>query len=519
MTTLAPRGIYASGKSASAAGLCVHGDTIVYTDAGDIKIKDLVEPRMTSPEEYRPGIWRQPVSGCGVISITKNGYPEGLPVTFVWKIKSPDELVELITDDGNVLVLTKETKIMARDGMNIDWVSASDIRQGMLAVVVDREKMVPRTVEIKEANTVRSDHEFVYDLTVEPAHSFLGNGFIVHNTAAAVKDDFSGEGGRWMLEAGALVLADKGLACIDELDKMSEHDTSALHEAMESQKISVAKAGITATLPCRCSLLAAANPKRGRFGDGDIGEQINLPPALMSRFDMIFTLKDKPEVKADTRLTEHILNAHRRGQVRKSGITGEIEDLAGRIMTETASITPSYGREIMRKYVAYSKRITPVMSDDAYDRIRENYLSIRRTGGGNLKSVPITARQLEAYIRMSEASARARLSKIVTKDDAERAIRIIHYYLDKVFGNEGTTVWDSDRVSTGMPATVRNVMQLVKDTIREYVAEKGMGISKGELIGELAGQIQENEITVALEKMVSGGEVYTPSFDVYKLLE
>ncbi|MDR0779005.1 MAG: minichromosome maintenance protein MCM [Methanomassiliicoccaceae archaeon] len=338
-------------------------------------------------------------------------------------------------------------------------------------------------------------------------------------TAAAVKDDFSGEGGRWMLEAGALVLADKGLACIDELDKMSEHDTSALHEAMESQKISVAKAGITATLPCRCSLLAAANPKRGRFGDGDIGEQINLPPTLMSRFDMIFTLKDKPDPKADTRLTEHILNAHRRGQVRKSGTTEGMEDLAGKIMAETGSITPSYARDIMRKYVAYSKRITPVMSDDAYSRIRENYLKIRATGGGNLKSVPITARQLEAYIRLSEASARARLSRIVTKEDAERSIRIIHYYLDKVFGNEGTTVWDSDRVSTGMPAAVRNVMQLVKDTIREYVAEKGVGISKGELLGALAGQIQEKEILLALKKMDAEGEIYAPAFDVYKLLE
>jgi replicative DNA helicase Mcm len=517
MTTLAPRGIYASGKSASAAGLCVHGDTMIYTDSGDMKIKDFVEPRMTAPEEYRPGIWRQAVSGNGVIAITEKGYPEGLPVTFVWKIRAPDRLVELITENGHRILITKETKIMARAGMNIGWTEAGEITPGMLVMFVNKEKMMPHTVEIKEVNIIRSDSEYVYDLTVDPAHSFLGNGFVVHNTAAAVKDDFSGDGGRWMLEAGALVLADKGLACIDELDKMSEQDTSSLHEAMESQKISVAKAGITATLPCRCSLLAAANPKRGRFGDGDIGEQINLPPTLMSRFDMIFTLKDRPEKKADARLTDHILNAHRRGQVRKSGVTEGIEDLAGKIMAETESINPAYLRDIMRKYVAYSKRITPIMSDEAYSRIRENYLKIRSTGGGNLKSVPITARQLEAYIRLSEASARARLSRIVTEDDAERSIRIIHYYLDKVFGNEGTTVWDSDRVSTGMPATVRDSMQLIRDTIQEYVAEKGVGISKGELIGELAGQIQEKEIVRALEALFNDGEIYTPSHEVYKL--
>ncbi|MBR1888761.1 MAG: minichromosome maintenance protein MCM, partial [Candidatus Methanomethylophilus sp.] len=138
-------------------------------------------------------------------------------------------------------------------------------------------------------------------------------------TAAAVKDDFGGDG--YTLEAGALVLADKGLACIDELDKMSEQDRSSLHEAMESQKISVAKAGITATLQCRCSMLAAANPKQGRFDkEADtLASQIDLPPALISRFDLIFAFTDTPNERHDREITQFILNVHRRGQALQHG--------------------------------------------------------------------------------------------------------------------------------------------------------------------------------------------------------
>ena len=133
-------------------------------------------------------------------------------------------------------------------------------------------------------------------------------------TATAVKDEF-GEG-RWTLEAGALVLADMGIAAVDEMDKMQKEDRSALHEAMEQQSISVAKAGITATLKSRCALLGAANPKYGRFDMyGDIADQINMPPSLLSRFDLIFIMTDQPEQKRDLAIAEHILKAHGVGEL------------------------------------------------------------------------------------------------------------------------------------------------------------------------------------------------------------
>lgn len=511
MSAVAPRGIYASGKSASSAGLCVHGDTVLYTDSGDVTIKDFVDSRMTDPEQYRPGIKRQKVSGGKVVSVTDAGYPKGAPVSYVWKIDTPSFLVEIVTDTGSIM-LTPETRIMARRGMIFDWIEASELAPGALVLIAGKEKMVMRAVEIKEANRITDNlPEFVYDLTVEEAHSFLGNGFAVHNTAAAVRDDTEG----WMLEAGALVLADMGLACVDELDKMDEEVTSSLHEALESQKISIAKAGITATLQSRCSLLAAANPKHGRFdGEEALANQINMPPTLLSRFDMIFIMLDRPDTANDRKISEHILKVHHRGQVRKSGIGTDAENWLDE------NIVPVYTKDLLRKYVAYSKRyIVPVMTDGASKELGDMYRSIRSTSGGNNKRVPITARQLEAMIRLAEASARARLSGTVTSEDSQRAIRLFKYSMDKVIGTDknGKTMWDIDRITTGIPETARNDLHTVRKIIGDYETEFGQGISKKELELRTEGIMSEFELHKALDKLTKDGDIYAPSFDTYRV--
>ena len=285
-------------------------------------------------------------------------------------------------------------------------------------------------------------------------------------TAAAVRDDFGD--GRWTLEAGALVLADKGLACIDELDKMTDQDRSSLHEAMESQRISVAKAGITATLQCRCSMLAAANPKFGRFEeDTPIADQIDLPPALMSRFDLIFVLTDKPEKRKDTAITEHILKAHQRGQVRMMPEGTHIDGVdPKRILENTDNIRPVYDVEILRKYVAYSKRMTPVMTEDAKSIIEKSYLRIRAMGGDG-SSVPITARQLEAFVRLSEASAKMRLSSVVTDVDANRAVDLVEDYLRRIAGSDDGG-FDIDKIATGISSKDRNKMDVVREIMRDF---------------------------------------------------
>ncbi|MCL1978735.1 MAG: minichromosome maintenance protein MCM, partial [Methanomassiliicoccaceae archaeon] len=329
-------------------------------------------------------------------------------------------------------------------------------------------------------------------------------------TAAAVKDEFGD--GRWTLEAGALVLADKGLACIDELDKMTPQDRSSLHEAMESQRISVAKAGITATLQCRCSLLAAANPKFGRFDTVglSITSQIDLPPALMSRFDLIFVLTDKPDAAADRELTAHILNVHRRGQARQ--IRDDTPLVVGvdikKIKEETQTVKPVYEQDMLRKYVAYSKRIVPVMTEEAMEMIKVNYLSIRAMGAGENDSVPITARQLEAYVRLSEASARMRLSRVVEGEDAARAVRLVEYYLDKILAPDGGQ-WDIDNLSADYTKKDRNDLTILLDIFNKHSTTDGL--SEDEVVNyALSDGLSESKTRKLLNKMVEDSTLFCP---------
>ena len=333
-------------------------------------------------------------------------------------------------------------------------------------------------------------------------------------TAAAVKDDFGGEG--YTLEAGALVLADKGLACIDELDKMTVQDTSSLHEAMESQKISVAKAGITATLQCRCSLLAAANPKEGRFDteSENLSDQINLPPALISRFDLIFVLTDIPDEDRDRKITEFILKVHRRGQALQYKDQEVLDGVdLKEIRDQTSNIKPYYDIEFLRKYVAYSKRITPVMTVKASKMIEEAYMAIRMSGKDK-KTIPITARQLEAYVRLSEASAKMRLSHFVDEEDARRAIDLVEYYLSKMAGDKGGN-YDVDRIISSQSSRQRKNNGLLLGIISSCPDKEGMLYD--DLLPLAAEEgFTEAELKTMLRKMTANGMIYSPATDRYK---
>jgi replicative DNA helicase Mcm len=319
---------------------------------------------------------------------------------------------------------------------------------------------------------------YIYDLTVQDSHNFVANGLLAHNTAAAVKDEF-GEG-RWTLEAGALVLADKGVAAVDELDKMTPQDRSSMHEAMEQQRISIAKAGITATLQSRCAVLGAANPKYGRFDTTQyLAQQINIPVALLSRFDLIFTITDTPDSEKDLLIAEHILRSHTIGGIdRHRKETGE--EIEGEEELPRY-VEPYLDRELFRKYVAYAKRIFPIITKEASTTLRDYYTSIRKQGEPEGSSVPITARQLEAFVRLSEASARVRLSDKVTEDDAQRAIRIVEYYLRKVAGEEGR--FDIDIIESGTSQSQRERIRTIR-TIIKNLAEGGSPVEHEDIIAE-----------------------------------
>ena len=334
-------------------------------------------------------------------------------------------------------------------------------------------------------------------------------------TAAAVKDEF-GEG-RWTLEAGALVLADKGLACIDELDKMTDQDRSSIHESLEQGTISVAKAGITATLQSRCAVLGAANPKYGRFDDNQpVADQIDLPPALLSRFDAIFTMTDKPDAEKDRNLAVHLLRVHRRGEVRLQESPESITAVDTReILRDSAGLIPAMDREFLRKYVAYSKRIIPIMSDEAMRTLENYYVNIRKLGEGEEASVPITPRQLEALIRLSESSARAGLNQIVSGDDAARAIKIVEYYLSKVASESGKL--DIDLIATGTSRSQREQIYVVRNMIQQMSDEKRGGSEEALIQRASAENIPEDRVRALLKRLSEGGEVYRPQPGYYRL--
>lgn len=328
-------------------------------------------------------------------------------------------------------------------------------------------------------------------------------------TAAAVKDEF-GEG-QWTLEAGALVLADMGVACIDEMDKMEKSDQSAMHQAMEQQEISIAKAGINATLKSRCAVIGAANPKLGRFDEFEpVSEQINMPPALLSRFDLIFSLKDKPSRDKDAQLSAHILKTHLAGEVREhrranpSGAFSLEEESA--LMTR---VEPELHADVFRKYVAYAKRnVFPVMTDQAIARIQGHYVDLRSAAKDG--AIPLTARQLEAFVRLSEASARIRLSQEATIDDAERAIRIVQTYMQSVGTDSETGQFDIDKIATGVTHSQHDRLRTVQDIIRTLAKESDKGYAREDDVVRDAGQrgIPAAEALKALETLKRNNSVY-----------
>ncbi|MHB8163707.1 MAG: minichromosome maintenance protein MCM [Methanoregula sp.] len=337
-------------------------------------------------------------------------------------------------------------------------------------------------------------------------------------TAAAVKDEF-GEG-RWTLEAGALVLADMGVAAVDEMDKMSKDDRSALHEAMEQQTVSIAKAGITATLKTRCALLGAANPKYGRFDMfGDIADQINMPPSLLSRFDLIFIMTDQPEQKRDLAIAEHIIKTHSVGELiaqhKKSPIPGVTQEY---ILQQLKPVMPDVDPTLFRKYIAYAKRTCfPMLSPEAKEALIGYYLRLRGLAEPN-KAVPVTARQLEALVRLAEASARIRLSNTIEIGDAERVVHIVDACLRQVAYDAKTGTFDIDKVTTGISKEKRDIVRVIKDAIRDIGGE-GRRAPIDQVIEAVSSKgFSRDKVRDGIDMLLRHGEAMEPKAGIIQLI-
>ena len=307
-------------------------------------------------------------------------------------------------------------------------------------------------------------------------------------TATVVRDEYLRG---WSLEAGAMVLAHKGLVCIDELEKMDPQDRSAMHEAMEQQTITISKANVQATLRAETSVLAAANPKFGRFDPfQSVAQQIDLPPTLINRFDVIFTLRDIPDREKDRKIASHVLREH----------LNEGQDM----------LIP---RNLFRKYVAYAKqRVKPKLSEDAIREIEKFYIDLRNSAissESSLRPIPISARQLEALIRMSEASAKLRLDNSVRKEDAKKAIEIMKYYLMQVGYDHEAKTFDIDKIS-GMTTSKRNKVFIVRDIITQLENRLGKLIPMEEIEKELEGKLEKDEIEAAIIELIKNSIIYEP---------
>ena len=310
-------------------------------------------------------------------------------------------------------------------------------------------------------------------------------------TAAVIRD----KSGMMMLEAGAVVLGDQGVVCIDEFDKLRPEDRSALHEVMEQQSCSVAKGGIVATLNARTSILAAANPLLGKYDPyRNITENVNLPIPLLTRFDLIFAIRDEPNREYDSRIARHILGLYRRGAY-------EYE--------------PILSIDMLRKYLAYAKRINPVLSKEAEDRIFEYYLQMRNVESEGM--ITITPRQLEALIRLASARARLLLKEVVDVSDADRAIYLFNQMLNTVGIDVKTGKVDLG-VLHGMPQSERSKRQLFFDVFKALSGAEEEAVEEDKLVEELVktGRFDENEAKALINKLKNEGIIYETKPGYYK---
>lgn len=326
-------------------------------------------------------------------------------------------------------------------------------------------------------------------------------------TAAAVQDSF--DNGGWSLESGALVEANGGIACIDELDDMAPDDRAGMLEAMSAQCINVSKAGITATLPANCSILAAANPEHGRFDDYEsVAQQVDVHPALLSRFDLVFTLRDTGDAEKDREIAEHMTAAVKAGQ----------QNAAGQQKTVTA-IDPELQPDELRAYIAMGREINPVLTDDAADMAVEAYLDMRDANDD--EAFAVGPRMVETIHRLGEASARIRLDNRVTEADIQLALDVHQRYLNDFGVDPETGELDMDVIETGKSHTQHTRDKTFKGLYRKLADEDDSG-EAGVLTEELreaaldAG-ITDSKFDKKVAKMKKQGDAYEPRNDRFAL--
>lgn len=485
VASMAPRGIYTSGKGSTAAGLTAavvreksSGD--FYLEAGALVIADggiaCLHPDMLveGAEGEAVEIRKLFCNGLSFKALSQGEIVELSPTNFKTVAMNEDlapaaaaltrrkmwsgNLVELRLEGGRNLLLTPDHLVF--DVAQKRWVSAGSIGVGRTLAVAHEGRL--RKAMVSSVGEERYEG-YVYDLYVPRFHNFVAEGVMVHN-------------------------------CIDEFDKMDPKDRVSIHEAMEQQTVSIAKAGIVATLNARASVLAAANPAFGRYLHGrPVTENIDLPPTILSRFDLIFVITDVPNAERDRALAEYVLDFHRQQY--------------------PESLEYVLPRDLLRKYIAYARRyVRPRLTEEAKSKLIGFYVEMRSKSQGADSPIAITPRQLEALIRLAEAHARISLSDVVTEKDAEAAIELMMVFLKNVGYDMESKTFDIDIVMTGQPKSQRDkVLQVIK-LLREMVeGSGGEAVKREDFISTAVEKgLEEQFVRKVLERLYNSGEIIEP---------
>jgi len=507
MKKLAPRGLLTSGKASSAAGLTaavirdpdtgefgLEAGALVLADRGICLIDefDKMNPvdrssihEAMEQQSYHPSFEisflngqkkqigsfvddlfeqynHQKINGkdCEILS-TENLDYNVLTTDFkkifetnvnrVSRHQAPDIFIKITYSHGSSILVTPEHPIYIVQNNEIVTVEAKKIKQGFhVPSSLDNTKLDLSTISIQDVETIENQGEFatkwVYDVTIEPTENFVSHGLVLHNT------------------------------------------------------ISIAKAGIVASLNARTAVIAAANPRFGRYEDTrPPGENINLPATILSRFDLIYVIRDKPDDDRDKKMARHILELRR-----------------GHIIEETEPTIPT---DLLRKYISYAKQhVEPSLTDEAMERIEKFYLDLRKDTG-ETSAIAITPRYLEAIIRLSEAQARMALKEDVTIDHVEAAISLLEESLEQVGKDPSTGKVDIDFLLSGTTQSSRSKMQTIIDIIKEETRKGKSDIVAVKRVKELAKEqnVEDDFVDKVINQLRSNGEIYSPRDGFVKL--